>query len=94
MIKLQYGVINEEPVTCTLCGQPADILLVYPLLGHRVEVLLCRVHLEMLREDRLEDDFLRGRIWVEPITSDSVIPGPRTTRIPTKIPPSPVGGST
>ena len=78
-------------MTCTLCGQTADFLLVYLLTNHRVEVLLCSAHLEMVQTDMLEAtaESSMVKMVIEPVTPASLIPGPRTTRFPSPPPPDP-----
>lgn len=65
-------------MTCVLCGQSADFLLVFQLDEKRVEVLLCGTHLEIIQEDH---DEVSVKFSVEPVTRSSVNPGPNTTRI-------------
>ena len=69
--------------TCILCGQPADYLLVYDLQEHRVEVVFCSPHLESVHAEMPElDDADKLKVKIEKITSDSITPGPHTTRFP------------
>lgn len=69
--------------SCVLCGYPAAHLLIYELQDHRVEVLLCETHLELVREDMPElPEESKINVKVEPMTIDSLIPGPRATRFP------------
>jgi hypothetical protein len=67
--------------TCILCGQPADYFLIYDLVEHRVEIVLCLPHLESVYAEMPEqDDSGKLKVRVEKITNDSIVPGPRVVR--------------
>ena len=69
--------------SCVLCGYQASYLLIYELQDHRVEVLLCETHLDSIQNDMPEmPEESKVNVKVEPLTIDSLRPGPRTTRFP------------
>lgn len=69
--------------TCILCGQEAEYFLIYELKTHRVEVALCSPHLDVIHSEMPEQGSnSKVNVRIERITRDSLVPGPRTTRIP------------
>ena len=70
-------------LTCILCGQSADYFLIYEMTWHRIEVVLCNLHLEVVSGEMPEqENDSKLKIRIERITSDSIVPGPLTTRFP------------
>lgn len=62
-------------VSCNLCGQLADFVLVFQLEEHRVELPLCETHLEILKADMPDpSEKTRVRVSIKPLTSDSLVP--------------------